>query len=76
MTDFLNDWGLTLVVFVPLAGALVMMAVPAAEEQAHKKVALLSSLGALVMGRPAAAQLRLRRRRRAAVRGGGELGST
>ena len=50
MTDFLNDWGLTLVVFVPLAGALVMMAVPAAEEQAHKKVALLSSLGALVMG--------------------------
>ena len=33
MTDFLNDWGLTLVTFVPLAGALVMMAVPAAEEQ-------------------------------------------
>ncbi len=25
MTDFLNDWGLTLVTFVPLAGAAVMM---------------------------------------------------
>ena len=27
MTDFLNDWGLTLVTFVPLAGALVLMAI-------------------------------------------------
>ena len=26
MTDFLNDWGLTLVTFLPLAGALVLMA--------------------------------------------------
>ena len=50
MTDFLNDWGLTLVTFVPLAGALVMMAVPAAEEQLLKQVALLASLAALVIG--------------------------
>ena len=27
-TDFLNDWGLTLAVFVPLVGALVMLADP------------------------------------------------
>ena len=50
MTDFLNDWGLTLVTFVPLVGALVMMAVPAAEEQFLKQVALLASLVALVIG--------------------------
>ena len=50
MTDFLNDWGLTLVTFVPLAGALVMMAVPAAEERALKQLALLSSLLAMVIG--------------------------
>ena len=30
MTDFLNDWGLTLVTFVPLIGALVIMAVAGA----------------------------------------------
>ena len=50
MTDFLNDWGLTLVTFVPLAGALVMMAVPAAEEKLLKQLALLSSLAAMVIG--------------------------
>ncbi len=50
MTDFLNDWGLTLVTFVPLAGALVMMAVPAAEERALKQLALLSSLVTMVIG--------------------------
>ena len=50
MTDFLNDWGLTLVTFVPLVGALVMMAIPAAEEQLLKQVALLASLVAMVIG--------------------------
>ena len=50
MTDFLNDWGLTLVTFVPLVGALVMMAVPSAEEKALKQLALLSSLLAMVIG--------------------------
>ncbi len=28
MTDFLTDWGLILVTFLPLAGALVTMALP------------------------------------------------
>ncbi len=50
MTDFLNDWGLTLVTFVPLAGALVLMVIPAAEEKLLKQVALLASLAALVIG--------------------------
>ena len=50
MTDFLNDWGLTLVTFVPLIGALAMMAIPAAEEQLLKQVALLASLVAMVIG--------------------------
>ena len=50
MTDFLNDWGLTAVTFVPLAGALVMMAVPAAEEKLLKQLALLASLAAMVIG--------------------------
>ena len=50
MTDFLNDWGLTLVTFVPLVGALVMMAIPAAEEKLLKQLALLASLVAMVIG--------------------------
>ena len=50
MTDFLNDWGLTLVTFVPLIGALVLMAIPAAEEQLLKQVALLASLAATAIG--------------------------
>ena len=50
MTDFLNDWGLTAVTFVPLVGALVMLAVPAASEQAIKQLALLTSLVAAAIG--------------------------
>ena len=50
MTDFLNDWGLTAVTFVPLAGALVMMLIPGVEEQLLKQVALLASLAAMAIG--------------------------
>ncbi len=50
MTDFLNDWGLTLVIFIPLVGALVMLAVPAVEHQALKRLALLTSLATAVVG--------------------------
>jgi NADH-quinone oxidoreductase subunit M len=50
MTDFLNDWGLILITFVPLAGALVMMAVPKEAEEAHKLIALVASAVALVLG--------------------------
>ena len=34
--EFLTDWGLTLMVFLPAAGALVMLLIPKADEQAHK----------------------------------------
>jgi len=50
MTDFLNDWGLSAVIFVPLAGALAMMAVPKQREDLHKQISLLASLVALGLG--------------------------
>jgi NADH-quinone oxidoreductase subunit M len=48
--DFLTSWGLSLMVFLPLVGALIMMLVPKAEEQAHKVVALLFSLASAGVG--------------------------
>ena len=36
MTEFLNDWGLILTIFLPLAGALVMMAIPKESEGDHQ----------------------------------------
>ena len=48
--EFLTDWGLTLMVFLPLAGALVMLLIPKAEEQMHKWLALLVSLAAAGVG--------------------------
>lgn len=50
MEAFLDDWGLTLVTFIPLVGALVMMATPKEEESAHKTIALGTSLIAAVIG--------------------------
>src|ERR671910_770748 len=47
---FLTDWGLTLMVFLPLAGALVMLLIPKVEEQMHKWLALLVSLAAAGVG--------------------------
>ena len=48
--QFLTDWGLTLMVFLPLAGALVMLLIPKTEETLHKGLALLVSLGAAGVG--------------------------
>ena len=62
MNDFLNDWGLSLMVFLPLAGALVMMLIPKAEEQLHKVVALVTTLASAAVGIAAAGRLRLRPR--------------
>jgi NADH-quinone oxidoreductase subunit M len=42
--QFLTDWGLSLMVFLPLAGALAMLLIPRAMEQAHRWVALLVTL--------------------------------
>jgi NADH-quinone oxidoreductase subunit M len=48
--QFLTDWGLTLMVFLPLAGALVMLLVPRTEEATHRWVALLVSLATAGIG--------------------------
>jgi NADH-quinone oxidoreductase subunit M len=48
--DFLTHWGLSLMVFLPLAGALLMMLVPKTEELTHKVVALVASLASAGVG--------------------------
>ena len=50
MTDFLNDWGITLMVFLPLAGAAIMMVVPGRDEESHKLIALAATLGSAGVG--------------------------
>lgn len=50
MKDLLNGWGATLVVFLPLVGAAVMLAIPKSEETLHKVVALATSVAVLVIG--------------------------
>ena len=48
--QFLTDWGLSIMVFLPLAGALLMLLVPKAQEQAHKAIALVTALATAGMG--------------------------
>jgi NADH-quinone oxidoreductase subunit M len=48
--EFLTDWGLTLMVFLPAAGALVMLLIPKAEEQTHKWIALVTVLASVGVG--------------------------
>ena len=48
--EFLNDWGITFAVFLPLVGALIIMAIPRAQEEAHKFVALATSLAVAGFG--------------------------
>lgn len=50
MHSFLNDWGLALMTFIPLAGALVMMAIPKEQEGLLKQIAILTSLAAAAFG--------------------------
>src|SRR5215211_1304806 len=48
--DTFDDWVLTLAVFTPLVGAIVMMLVPRDREDAHKAIALLATLATLAFG--------------------------
>ncbi|MFP5256487.1 MAG: NuoM family protein [Acidimicrobiia bacterium] len=48
--QFLTDWGLSLMVFLPLAGALVMMLIPKSDEGTHKVVALVATLASAAVG--------------------------
>ncbi len=50
MTEFLNDWGLILTIFLPLVGALVMVAVPKESEGTIKAVALGTALLTAAVG--------------------------
>src|SRR5690349_889294 len=47
---FLEGWGLSLMVFLPMAGALLMMLIPRTEEQLLKVVALVTSLASAAFG--------------------------
>jgi len=50
VTDlFESGWGLSLIVFLPLVGAGMVLLVPKAQEKAAKYVALLSALGAFAL---------------------------
>jgi len=44
MTDFLDTWGISALVFLPLLGAALMMFVPKQSEETHKAIALGASL--------------------------------
>jgi NADH-quinone oxidoreductase subunit M len=50
MKDFLNSWGLSLAIFLPIVGAVVMLVVPKAQEQLHKTIALATSLVVALIG--------------------------
>ncbi|HHC07577.1 MAG TPA: NADH-quinone oxidoreductase subunit M [Actinobacteria bacterium] len=50
MEWFDNGWGLVLTVFLPLAGAIVLLAIPRTKEDALKGVALVTSLATFAAG--------------------------
>ncbi len=48
--DFIQDWGLTAMVFAPLAGVAIMMLFPKDADGTHKVLALLTSLVTAAIG--------------------------
>ncbi len=50
MTDFVNDYGLSLMVFLPLVGAALMMLVPGKQDESHKLIALLTTIATAIVG--------------------------
>jgi NADH-quinone oxidoreductase subunit M len=50
MLDFLNGWGLTLIIFLPAVAALAVMVTPAKNEENVKIVGLVGALATLGMG--------------------------
>jgi NADH-quinone oxidoreductase subunit M len=50
MSDFLDSWGLSLAIFLPLVGAALMLLVPRAQEETHKLIALVASLATAGVG--------------------------
>ncbi len=45
-----DSWALTLATFIPMAGVVVILAIPRANEAAHKAVALLATTATLLVG--------------------------
>jgi NADH-quinone oxidoreductase subunit M len=50
MTEFLDSWGITLMVFTPLVGALIMMVLPERDEESHKLIALVTTIATAGIG--------------------------
>jgi NADH-quinone oxidoreductase subunit M len=50
MAELLDGWGISLMVFIPLVGALIMMVIPEREEETHKVVALATVLLTALIG--------------------------
>ena len=50
MKQFLNDWGLILVTFLPMVGVLAMLCVPRESEETHKLLAVITSLATAFVG--------------------------
>ena len=48
--EFLTDWGLTLLVFLPLVGVAIMAFLPGENEGSHKMLALVASLATAAVG--------------------------
>ena len=48
--DFIQDWGLTAMVFAPLAGVALMMLFPKDADETHKVIAMAASLVSAVIG--------------------------
>ncbi len=42
--NWFDDWGITLTVFIPIVGAIILLLIPKSEEETIKGVALLTSL--------------------------------
>jgi len=50
MDWFDSGWGLTLAIFLPVAGMVVVLAIPKAQEQAIKTVTLVTTVATLAAG--------------------------
>jgi NADH-quinone oxidoreductase subunit M len=50
MQNFLDTWGITAMVFIPLVGVVIMMLLPEKEEELHKTLALAASVASAVVG--------------------------
>ncbi|MDH3755518.1 MAG: NADH-quinone oxidoreductase subunit M, partial [Acidimicrobiia bacterium] len=48
--EFLDDWVLTLITFIPLVGAVLVMMIPKTEEQLIKATALIATLVVAALG--------------------------